>query len=453
MKLLPLILVALLGAAAAARVAAEPELVSKTLPISHIIYPDGQADGVIMLVSGAGGWSASEDRVSRSLSDEGAIVVGVSLPEYYATLRQQKGDCLYLVSDIEDLSRQLHRREHIENYHPPLVAGLGDGATLALAIAAQTPNSTISATLAVDPQAVIPLSTVLCTPAPKTAAPGGTIYGLTAGTLPDPVTIRLTNAATPAGREHADALRQTHPAIDLADAQGDAETVLRQGLSAAFRDITHSASPLDLPLVALDAAPRHNVMAVIYSGDGGWRDIDQKLAGHLQDEGIPVVGVDALQYFWSEKGPQETATDLSRIIATYRKRWNVDHVLLIGYSFGANILPATYRLLPDTDKQSVVLLSLLALSHNADFEIEVTGWLGMAGSGRHGDPVDDLHRMEGRKIQCIHGAAEEDSACPDVRKIPGARVLTRPGGHHFDGDYQALSRLIIDRADTLLASQ
>ena len=98
------------------------------------------------------------------------------------------------------------------------------------------------------------------------------------------------------------------------------------------------------------------------------------------------------------------------------------------------------------------MLSLLALSHSADFEIAVTGWLGMDGEGKHGDPVDDLRHIQPSKIQCIYGLAEDDSGCPSVRRIVGSQVLARPGGHHFDGDYAALSRLILDRMKTLSAT-
>lgn len=33
-------------------------------------------------------------------------------------------------------------------------------------------------------------------------------------------------------------------------------------------------------------------MAVIYSGDGGWRDIDKEVGNALQQQGVPVVGVE-----------------------------------------------------------------------------------------------------------------------------------------------------------------
>lgn len=55
----------------------------------------------------------------------------------------------------------------MKSYFPPVVAGIGAGATLALAIAAQTPDNTIAETVAINLGASIPLSTVLGTQAPN----------------------------------------------------------------------------------------------------------------------------------------------------------------------------------------------------------------------------------------------------------------------------------------------
>ncbi|MGO7631962.1 AcvB/VirJ family lysyl-phosphatidylglycerol hydrolase, partial [Rhizobium ruizarguesonis] len=46
-----------------------------------------------------------------------------------------------------------------------------------------------------------------------------------------------------------------------------------------------------------------------------------------------------------ERKPEETAADLSKIIYFYRKQLKVKHVLLVGYSFVADVVPATYQLL------------------------------------------------------------------------------------------------------------
>ena len=104
-----------------------------------------------------------------------------------------------------------------------------------------------------------------------------------------------------------------------------------------------------LPLVELPVAAPGRLMAVVYSGDGGWRDIDKDIAGRLQDKGVPVVGVDSLRYFWSEKTPEQIAADLGLIIDHYREAWQRPDVVLVGYSFGADVLPFAYNRLPADD--------------------------------------------------------------------------------------------------------
>jgi len=185
-------------------------------------------------------------------------------------------------------------------------------------------------------------------------------------------------------------------------------------------------------------------MAVIYSGDGGWRDIDKEVGSKLQKEGIPVVGIDSLHYFWSERKPQETADDLGKIIDLYRKQWNVKHVLLIGYSFGADVVPATYKLLKPAEKSSIVQISLLSLSHEVDYVISVMGWLGQKTEGAGGDPVADLKDVDPKLVQCIYGTDDDDEvACPDM-KDSGASVVELPGDHHFDENYDLLTKTIVD---------
>ncbi len=303
MKLLPIIFAGITLVAAIVNIVSDPPLKTRSLPTDRVSFPEGKATGVVVLLSGGEGWSDREERTSEALTSEGALVVGVDIRAYYAALEKERDDCLYLVSDIEELTRQLHRSAGIASYHPPVVAGIGAGATLALAIAAQTPDSTIAVTLAVDPQTTIPLTTILCTPAPKTPVPGGTVYGLTEGDLPNPVRVVFSPAADPAGRVHAEDLQDTHPAIEFSETAEGADVALLESASAIVRRLAHSVSPLNLPIVPIHATPKHNTMAIIYSGDGGWRDIDQQLGAFLKEEGIPVVGVDALRYFWSGRTP------------------------------------------------------------------------------------------------------------------------------------------------------
>ncbi|WP_267118724.1 virulence factor, partial [Xanthomonas sacchari] len=90
-----------------------------------------------------------------------------------------------------------------------------------------------------------------------------------------------------------------------------------------------------------------NVFAIFVSGDGAWAGLDQQIAGALAKAGIPVVGGDSRRYFWSERTPQGFATDLDRIYRHYSHLWQRGRVGLIGFSQGADVLPAAYNQLPE----------------------------------------------------------------------------------------------------------
>ncbi len=420
------------------------------IPAPHILFPKEAASGLVVLLSDAGGWTEREDAVARKLSSEKALVIGIDLKAYLAALTRDDGDCIYTVSDIESLSQQVQRAAGNGAYRPPIVAGVGAGGAMALAIAAQSPAATIGRTLAVDPEEGIALTKQLCTPAEKIRKGDRMVYGLTDGALPDPVTVVSSPSASPAGREHVAALAAKHPDVEVQESDEDVYAVLSSTLDGYIRQGDEGDNPFGLPLNVLEAKPTRDTMAVIYSGDGGWRDIDKEVGNALQQQGVPVVGVDSLRYFWSERQPQATADDLARIITYYGKRWNVRNVLLIGYSFGADVLPRTYNLLAPATRARIRQVTLMALSHRADYKISVLGWLGADGEGNAGDPVDDIKAIEPALIQCIYGTDEEDDACPDL-KASGIDLVPIEGGHHFDGDYAALARRVLDGLDRRLA--
>ena len=79
----------------------------------------------------------------------------------------------------------------------------------------------------------------------------------------------------------------------------------------------------DLPLVKVKSVNRKkDVFAVIISGDGGWAGIDREVAQVLSEKDVPVVGLNAMQYFRKPRTPKGAAYDLGRIISHYLHFWN-----------------------------------------------------------------------------------------------------------------------------------
>ena len=156
-------------------------------------------------------------------------------------------------------------------------------------------------------------------------------------------------------------------------------------------------------------------MAILLSGDGGWRDLDKTIAEDLQQQGVPVVGLDTLRYFWSKKTPQQTADVVAALIQTFMTKWHADKVALVGYSFGADVMPFAYNLLPPSLRDHVVLISLLGLSKSADFEISVRGWLGEPPGSDALPVLPQATKIPAHLIQCFYGQDETDTACPAAR--------------------------------------
>ncbi|CDN50042.1 AcvB/VirJ family lysyl-phosphatidylglycerol hydrolase [Neorhizobium galegae] len=422
------------------------------IPQPRILVPNNgsELEGIVFLISGGQGWGAREDTEAQKLLAAGAAVVGIDFPSYIKSLGADDGECVYMVSDIEDVSQQVQRRIGNPQYRHPIVAGIGEGGALALAMISQSPNATIDEAIAVDPLAGVPLAKELCTPASKQKVGDRTVYGFDDGALPAAVTIISTATADAAGKAHGLRLKQDHPEVELSNSSETSDVALSQALAARITATGRTNQPLDLPLTVLQAKPAMNTMAVIFSGDGGWRDLDSEVGGYLQSQGIPTIGLDSLRYFWSERTPQTTADDLAKIIEYYRRQWGVQNVLLVGYSFGADVLPAAYNLLPTSDRVRVKQITLLGLSKEVDYEISVTGWLGVAGDGKGGDPMADIVKIDPKLIQCVYGTDEDDDPCPTL-KDKGVEVVPIEGGHHFDENYQALGKRIRDSLQTRLS--
>ena len=405
----------------------------------HIYRPDGQPKGVVALVSDSDGWGAADDAQAKALVARNVAVIGLDLPGYLRALEApgEDQDCSYAISDIEEISKRLQAGD-TGDYRLPVIAGRGDGGGLALALAAQVPPSTVGATIVVDPSAGVALKEPLCTDAGHEQVAGRAVYGLMPnGELNEPVSVIFTKAAAADAVAHVAALAKDYKGISQSTSDAAPAAALAQELETRLDDLTKEG-PLNLPISAMPVdKPAHDTLAIIYSGDGGWRDLDREIGENLQKEGIPVVGVDALRYFWNERQPQETADDLARIIEHYRGKWGLRHVLLIGYSFGADILPNSYNLLPKADRDSVVQMTLLALSHERNYEIKMSGWLGMS-SGSKNDPAEDLKQVPPGIVQCIFGTDDEDDACHGLTDR-GYELIGIEGGHHFDEDYPALA--------------
>ena len=195
----------------------------------------------------------------------------------------------------------------------------------------------------------------------------------------------------------------------------------------------------NLPLVEVPARGTSDTLVVFVSGDGGWAAIDKSISRVLADNGMPVVGLNALQYFWTKRTPDSAARDLQRILEAYLANWQKQRVLIVGYSRGADVLPAMITRLPADLQSKIRLVALLGPSPTVQFEFHVTDWLHSSGDGYAVKPEVDKLRNH---ILCLWGEDDKDSLCRDLRG-PAIEVVTLKGAHHFDGSYEKLAQIIL----------
>jgi len=198
-----------------------------------------------------------------------------------------------------------------------------------------------------------------------------------------------------------------------------------------------------LPLIEVPATKgTSDTLVVFVSGDGGWANIDKSISRILAEHGMPVVGLNALQYFWTKRTPETASRDLQWILEKYLAGWKKDRVLYVGYSRGADVLPAMINRLPPELQKKTRLIALLGASPKVEFEFHVGDW--MRATSKTGYEVKpEVEKLMPYRILCVSGEDDKESLCRDLSG-PRIGVVMLKGAHHFDGGYDELAFLILN---------
>lgn len=205
-------------------------------------------------------------------------------------------------------------------------------------------------------------------------------------------------------------------------------------LASLFFALCTSAPVIERP------APhaQHERIAVLLTGDGGWRKIDERIARRLGEKGISTAGFNTAGYYSQERSPEEAACALEQVIRAYQSKWKSPRVVVIGYSRGADILPFLISRLPADVRGSIDLVALLGLESEIDFRYRRFS--------RTREPQHavkpELEKLRGMPLLCVYGEKEKDSLCRDLD--PKLIAIERqPGSHHFAGRYSEIADVIL----------
>ena len=435
-----------------------------------IYKPTEKPKSVVLFISGDGGWNRGVINMAKNVVAQGALVAGIDIRHYYKSIKNRKQKCYYPAGDFEELSMMLQKRFRIPEYLKPILVGYSSGATLAYGILAQSPSNTFKGVIALGFCPDIEINKPLC---------NGT--GLTWHTLKEGSTYYLEPTE-----------KITAPFIIL---QGMKDCVCRytiieqymkemklgelvalpkvgHGFTAtanwlpqfvhAYKKIMDDPSyqekvtsqnplllsqkliplPINLPLTIIPTSVKDTLpIAFVISGDGGWTSFDQSYSEKLATKGIAIVGLDAQKYFWNPKTPEQTANDIIKAIEHYMQLWNKRSFILVGYSFGADVVPFVASRMPMALKASLKAVFSLSPDLKGDFEIHVTDMLSFGSSKDDYNVPEQIKLIKKYNPVCIFGDQEET----DLRKQfseAGARIIILPGNHHYNNDFLVIAEAI-----------
>ncbi|MFN8390737.1 MAG: AcvB/VirJ family lysyl-phosphatidylglycerol hydrolase [Bdellovibrionota bacterium] len=427
------------------------------------LYPaaaSAEKERLTLFVTGDGGWSPTMNHLAEMLVHRGSAVVSINIAPYIKALRAAPGACGYPAGDFENLAKAAEKQLGFHEYHRPLLIGYSSGATLVYAALNEAPKSFLGAlSLGFCPD--FPVTKPLCKGRGLQSKPDAKAHGV--DFLPD----ASLEAKWIVFQGDSDQVCAPASTEEFTRAVKDAEFILLPKVGHGFsvwdrwhnqfdeafhrlidpEEMSRSALP-NLPLVELPASAAGDTMAVIVSGDGGWAGIDRDIAGELAQQGMPVVGFDSLHYFWTARTPAEAAHALEEVIDHYSTAWNRKRVLLVGYSFGADVLPFMLTRISPASASLVSDVFLLGLDQKAEFEFHIGDWVGST-SGHAYRTQPELLSVRGPTLHCFYGKDDADDLC---RTLPKEKVhqIMLSGGHHFNGDYRGIADRIIESAKLAL---
>jgi type IV secretory pathway VirJ component len=434
------------------------------------------ARGVVLFVSGDGGWKLGVVDMARRLDDR-AIVAGLSMPAWQKRVEKSSGGCWYPAGELESAAQALEKLYGLPQYVPPILVGYSSGATVVYGALAQAPPTTFEGAVSLgfcpdlevkkkfcgtkswqpgwddkkkqswlpeDPDmsardagepkwiALQGLIDQVCTP-PDTVAFVGKVPHAEVVSL-DKVGHGFSVPARWGSAFDQAVTRMLQPTSLLASAEHE---IHQDDGFKSPEDVTAKLAALGLPLEIVWPQDARTVV-IFVSGDGGWAEIDHGIAKRLASRGIAVVGWNALRYFWHGKTPQGFGDDLARVVSALPSDVSV---FAGGYSFGAETVPIVVAAgAADSPLSRIAGLTLLGPGTYATFEVSPLDWI-RTSTQATGHPVGAAIEHAGRPVLCLLSEDDSDSGCPPGAH-PGYTRAPVPGGHHFKSDYDGLAARI-----------
>lgn len=188
--------------------------------------------------------------------------------------------------------------------------------------------------------------------------------------------------------------------------------------------------------------PAADVAVVNVSGDMGLRFLlGASTSRGLTEHHLPVVGIASPVVFRQRRTRAEVDTFVADVVRTAIARTGRRRVIVMGQSYGADIVQTGLARLPPELRARVAAIILVLPGDSVWFRADPTGW------SYRGTPdsvaTTTAETLTWAPLTCIYGVEEDDSLCPRLT-LPGARIVGMPGGHNIRHDENALLNHVLE---------
>ncbi len=417
----------------------------------RLVHPDSPEKGLIFFLAGKADANTAKD-YARQFAQLSYYVVVLDVEKLLTF--NSSGDssgCINIAQNLQDIQKSLSNKLDFDQHLLPILVGNGEGAALVYGALAQAKERSFHAAISINFTEQLHNVPDLCSSGDfihanangtSSLAPvehlSSTWYVFqgekTAGALAiHRFTERIANAKLTIQSESG-----APPISDVIQVLGWLDPRLSDQLASDDRE---GDLPINEVISVFDNPSQ--TMAIIVTGDGGWAEIDKSIANTLAQRGIPTVALDSLSYFWKRRTPQETAIAIEKIMAEYLAKWHKRKVILIGYSFGADVLPFIANRISIENREYVALIVLLGIGDTATFEFHLSSWMDADTDDNRLAVLPEVQKMSWAKSICIYGTSDKDANCTSL-DVPSVKVIRMSGDHHFDKKYEALVQHILE---------
>ena len=178
------------------------------------------------------------------------------------------------------------------------------------------------------------------------------------------------------------------------------------------------------------------------SGDAGFNTFSKTFSAELHRYGYDVFALNTKKYFWKKKSPLQASKDTENYLKEITKNRVNKKIIIIGYSYGADVAPFIYNRFDTDFKKNIQTLLIIGPSKVNDFEIHLEEYI--TGKMQHGySVIKEINRIKNVPFTLVVSDFEKEYFPKNEITLQNYRFVHLRGDHHFGGNTKMLADTIV----------